>query len=656
MCGIAGAIDMRTQRPFPPERLAGMLEAITHRGPDEEGMHAEPGMALGSTRLSIVDLRLGHQPISNEAGNVWVSFNGELFDYPDLRADLAARGHQLATSCDTELWVHLYEELGEKVFARAKGQFAVALWDRTRRTLYLARDRIGICPLHYAEHDGWFVWGSEIKSLLASGMIEPRPDAAGIDYFFTFICSSTTRTCFEGIKSLAPGHYLKIHDGRVEVRQYWDLDFPDAGDEYNHHDPRQAAEELEHLLRRAVRRRLRGDVPVVSYISGGLDSTMVLGLSSQELGRPLPAFTIGLDRAGPDERAQAIESAAVLDCPLTTVVMDRGQIAAAYPDLIRAAEAPVLDTSCACLLRLSAAVHDAGYKVALTGEGADEAMAGYVWFRTEQMGNRLAAWFGRQVPRLLHRMILGTIGGNGAHRPPWAAMGGVRTVQQELAELFAQTRERLFSAEMWERLDGHSPYADLDLTNDRIGRWDPLNRSLYVGYKTMLPGLLLSAKGDRVAMNSSVEARYPFLDEDVIDFCARVNPRYKLHGRTNKWLLREVARKVLPSVIAGRPKTMFRATMSRSFLGPGRPGWVDQLLSRDSLLRTGYFDPDAVAKVGAWQSREPRWTTVRNFSFDMAMMAVIATQLWHHTYCGGNLADLPAQPGATEATQQAAGG
>jgi asparagine synthase (glutamine-hydrolysing) len=641
MCGIVGAIDLTGRRVFPPERLGAMLTAIAHRGPDDQGVHTEPGVALGSNRLAIVDPLGGCQPVANERGNVWVSFNGELFDYPQQQIELASRGHHLATRCDTEHWVHLYEELGEQVFDRAAGQFAVALWDRTERTLYLARDRVGICPLHYAERDGWLLWASEIKALFASGMVAPRPDVGGINYFFNFICAGTTRTCFEGVKSLAPGHYLTIRDGRVTARQYWDLDFPDAGDETRYDDPHLAIDELEHLLRRAVRRRLRADVPVVSYISGGLDSTTVLGLSAQELGRPLPAYTIGLDEAGPDERTHATESAAVLGSPLTTVVMNRPRIAATYPELISAAESPVLDTACACLLRLSEAVRKDGYKVALTGEGADEALAGYMWFRTEKIGNRVANWCGPLLPRLLHRALLARIGGNGAHRPPWAAMGGVRTVQQELAELFAQTRERLFSAAMWERLDRHSPYDDLGILNPRITRWAPLNRSLYIGYKTMLPGLLLNAKGDRVAMHSSVETRYPFLDEDVIDFCARLDPEYKLNGLTNKWLLRQLAEKILPPQIAKRPKTMLRADMSRAFLGPDRPAWVDQLLSPESLRRTGYFDPDAVEAVRAWQSHDPRWTTVRNFTFDMAMMAVIATQLWHHTWCGGGLAELP---------------
>jgi asparagine synthase (glutamine-hydrolysing) len=256
----------------------------------------------------------------------------------------------------------------------------------------------------------------------------------------------------------------------MELRQYWDLDFPDAGDERRYADPQPAVDELEHLLRRAVRRRLRGDVPVVSYISGGLDSTTVLGLSSREAGHPLQAFTISLDQAGKDERRHATESATALGSPLTTVTMDRRQIAARYPDLISAAESPVLDTSCACLLQLSEAVHGAGYKVALTGEGADEALAGYPWFRAERMENRIGQWCGQGILRLAHRALLATIAGNGAHRPPWAAMGGVRTVQQELAELFAQTRERLFSTAMWEQLGGHSPYADPGLTHPRIAR------------------------------------------------------------------------------------------------------------------------------------------------------------------------------------------
>ena len=269
----------------------------------------------------------------------------------------------------------------------------------------------------------------------------------------------------------------------------------------------------------AVERRLRSDVPVVSYISGGLDSTVVLGLCSRHRGEAIPSFTIGFDKAGPDERSQATESAQVLGSDLTTVIMDRSKIAAAFPELTTAAEGPVLDTSCAALMRLAQAVHEQGYKVALTGEGADEALAGYVWFKTQKVRERL-----QRLPlmtpllRLARVGMMRAIGGTKAHRPPELAIGGVRTAQQDMYEMIGESRDQLYTPEMWARLGDHDPYADLSITNDRIRKWHPLNQSLYVGYKVMLAGLLMIGKGDRIAMNASVETRYPFLDDDVIAF------------------------------------------------------------------------------------------------------------------------------------------
>jgi asparagine synthase (glutamine-hydrolysing) len=269
MCGIAGAFDLTGRREFPSDVLLAMTGAIAHRGPDDEHFHKEPGVALGARRLSIIDLAGGRQPIPNEDQSLWVAFNGELFEYPELRQELLARGHHLATRCDTEAWVHLYEDRGLGMFEKARGQFAVSLWDRNNRTLVLGRDRVGICPLYYTEVDGWLLWGSEIKALLASGMVQARPDPKGIDHLFSFFCAGTTRTFFEGIRSLPPGHFLKVKDGRIEKHQYWDLDFPDQGDERRLSDPTPLVDELEGLLRQSVERRLRGDVPVVSYISGG---------------------------------------------------------------------------------------------------------------------------------------------------------------------------------------------------------------------------------------------------------------------------------------------------------------------------------------------------------------------------------------------------
>jgi asparagine synthase (glutamine-hydrolysing) len=651
MCGIAGAVDLRGSREFSRRRLLAMTAAIAHRGPDDDQVYIEPGVALGARRLSIIDLAGGRQPLANEDGSIWVAFNGELFDYPQLRQDLLSRGHRLATRCDTEAWVHLYEDFRETMFARAHGQFAVSLWDRNGQTLILGRDRVGICPLHYTEVDGWLLFGSEIKALLASAMVRARPDVRGIDHLFTFFCSGTTRTFFEGIHSLPPGHFLKVRDGRVTKHKYWDLDFPDAGHERRLADPAPLVDELQDLLRQAVERRLRSDVPVVTYISGGLDSTVVLGLCDRQRGEPIPAFTIGFEGAGPDERAHATEAAEVMGSPLTTVIMDKSKIGATFPELVRAAEGPVLDTSCAALLRLAQAVHQQGYKVALTGEGADEALAGYVWYKTQRIRDGAYRVVGRSVPRLLRDLVAHSIAGRRMVIPPEQAIGGVRPAQQDLYEMISQSKPVLYSDAMWQRLGDHSAYSDLDITTDRMSRWHPLNQSLYVGYKVMLAGLLMISKGDRIALNASVETRYPYLDDDVIAFCAGIAPEYKLHGMTEKWILRQVAKQILPVQIANRPKTMFRASLAQTFLGPQRPPWVDQLLSPDSLRATGYFSVASVLKQRSLQTVLPRLTPAR-FIFDVALTCVASTQLWHHIYCGGGLCDLPVWeppiPAATE--------
>ena len=617
-----------------------MTAAIAHRGPDDEQIHCEPGVALGARRLSIIDLAGGRQPIANEDQSIWVAFNGELFEYPELREELLANGHQLATRCDTEAWVHLYEDRGEGMFDKARGQFAVSLWDRNNRTLILGRDRVGICPLYYAERDGWLLWGSEVKALFASGLVEPVADPRGIDHLFTFFCAGTSRSFFQGVHSLPPGHFLRIKGGRIERRQYWDFDFPDAGSERRETDPAVLVDELETLLRQAVERRLRGDVPVVSYISGGLDSTVVLGMSSRERGQAVPSFTIGFDKAGPDERAPATEAAQVLGSKLTIVTMNQGDLVDAFPELIEAAEGPVLDTSCAALMKLAAAVHDQGFKVALTGEGADEALAGYVWYKSQKVRNMIGRTLGSFLPNLTRQLLLMAIGGRKTPPLSLKAIGGVRPAQQDMYELISRARGTLYDPGMWDRLGDHDPFNDLDVSNSRIQSWDPLNQSLYVGYKVMLAGLLMISKGDRISMHSSVETRYPFLDDDVIKFCSSIASEYKLKVMNEKWLLRRVAEKTLPDQIANRPKTMFRASLSQTFLGSHRPAWVDQLLSPESLKKTGYFDPKAVARERWFQVHMPR-ITPRRLVFDVGLTCVVSTQLWHHIFCGGGLCDLP---------------
>ncbi|OAI39373.1 asparagine synthetase B [Planctomycetaceae bacterium SCGC AG-212-D15] len=638
MCGIAGAVDLRGRRTFPAERLLAMTRAIAHRGPDDEQIHIEPGVALGVRRLAIIDVAGGRQPLCNETGDVWVAYEGELYDYQALFQRLTERGHTLKTRCDTEAWVHLYEDHGETSFEHVQGQFAVALWDRNRRLLLLARDRPGIAPLFYTEVDGWLLWASEIKALLASGMVTARPDPKALNYFFHFWAMPNKRTCFADVHSIAPGQYLRILDGRVECRTYWDIDYPDAGQERRFDRVEQAVDELDEKLTRAVRRRFISERPVCCYISGGLDSTTLLGLSSKVRGAPVPSFTVSLDNAGPyDERTQAEEAAGLLNSPLSTLRMTSRDIADAYPEVIRIAEAPVLDTASACTLRLAQHVRKNGFVVSLSGEGADEAFAGYIWFKLDP----LIGMLGRHGYGAVRRILLGWMAGGGTrHMAPWAATAGVRTSQQFPYEMMAQSREHLYSPDMWSMLGDHSGYDELELPEARFRRWHPLNQSLYLANKIMLPGMLLAAKGDRAMHNASTEGRFPFLDEEVTGFCAGLEPRMKLRGLTDKWLLRRLAKKVLPPAIANRPKTMFRAHLGTTFLGPDRPAWVDQLLSPVSLRATGYFSEQGVQQARAMQARKPRMSFQR-FVLDMGIGGVLATQLWHHVYCGGGLADLP---------------
>jgi asparagine synthase (glutamine-hydrolysing) len=615
-----------------------MTAAIAHRGPDDEHVHVEPGVALGARRLAIIDVAGGRQPLANETRDVWVAFEGELYDYPQIREQLLGRGHRLATRCDTEAWVHLYEELGEQVFHQAHGQFSVSLWDQKRRKLFLARDRVGIGPLYYARVDGWLLWASEIKGLLASGMLETAPDPRGIDYLFNFFSMPNERTCFAGIRQLPPGHYGIVEDGEFKIRQYWDLDFPDAGSETRFADPAQGVDELEDHLRGAVRRRLASEVPVSCYLSGGLDSTVVLALACQERGGPVDSLTVGLDRTGPiDERDKAAQSARFFGSPNTVVNVNDADICGVYPQLVAANEGPVMDTSCASLVLLAAANRRAGNVVALTGEGADEALAGYAWFKTPRS---LLEHVGSPIERLVRWAIVSAIGGGNAHRHPFRAADNIRFMQQFSWDLIAQTRERLYSRAMWDRLGSYSAYEDVAISAERIRRWHPLNQSIYAAYKVLLPGLLLAGKGDRVLRTASTEGRYPFLDENVVEFCSRIAPEYKLRGWTDKWLLRQMAERVAPKQVQSRRKVMFRANMGTAFLGPRRPAWVDQLLSAESLAATGYFDAAAVDQARAMQRNNGR-RSLQRFAFDMGLAGVISTQLWHHVYFGGGLCELP---------------
>jgi asparagine synthase (glutamine-hydrolysing) len=646
MCGIAGIIDLSGALEPDRSSVQRMTEALRHRGPDEDGYLFAPGLGLGQRRLSIVGLLDGRQPIFNEDRALAVVFNGELFDYPERKRALETKGHVFRTHTDTETIVHLYEEHGEDVFEQLNGQFAFVLVDFTKRSVFLARDRVGICPLHWSKQGNQVYFGSEISALLASGGVPAACDPRGLDHIFTFFAMGARRTMFAGVQSLLPGHYLKIEfrrDGApadVIERRYWDLDFPDQGDEEDSEDPNKLIDELDATFRRAVEVRLRADVPVVGYLSGGVDSATVLAVASTVRGAAVPSFTIGMANADLDETSEAIVAARHIGSRQTIITSDAALISETYPKLVTAANSPVTDTSCAALWRLAREVHQQGYKVVLTGEGADEAFAGYSWFKMQALLQRFD--IARLRPSVAASRLIRKI------LPPHSSISeqiridrmiGGPHAQSELYSSTSMGRQRFYSPALKEQLGNFVAYEDYAFDIERIRRWHPLNRSLYLGYKIQLAGLLLNHKGDRVAMANSVETRYPFLDDAVIKFAARLHPRWKLRGFTqDKFLLRQVSARYLPTEVALRPKSMFRAPFAASFFN-NPPSYVDQLMSAEALRKTGYFDAAQVRRDYI-AYRAGRLPNLRIF-LQMGLVNVLATQLWHHLHLGGDLCELP---------------
>jgi len=645
--------DLSGHRDAPIGAVPAMAQAIIHRGPDEDGFLVRPGLSLASRRLSIVGLADGKQPISNEDRTVWTVFNGEFYDYRETKAKLEAKGHVFRTHTDTELIPHLWEEYRDKMFDHLKGQFAICLWDSRTNEVILARDRAGICPLFYTivQRDGtnWLMFASEMKALFASGMVKAKADLQGLNHIFTFFAMPGPTTVFDGIKCLTPGRYLhfKLSDATTPdeaTRQkiYWQVTYPDKGHEDYGSDEKRVVDGFEEVLYKAVERRLQADVPVVSYLSGGVDSSLIVAMANKALGRPIPTFTVAVRSKGLNEESEALQTAKHLGC--TPVVVDCGHdtLRSGYPELIAAAEFPVIDTSCLGLLHLARTVHKAGYKVVLTGEGADEWLAGYSWFKI----HRIAGWADK-IPGIplgygLRRLFLA------ATRQPAFSLRMYRNTQTvmgghngwfDLYGVMSVNKLRFFSGAARDTILARSALDDLELSPD-LPRWHSFNRQMYFGARVMLAGHLLASKGDRIGMHSSVEGRYAFLDEDVIDYMAKLHPRWKLRGIfKDKFVERKVAERWLPQEVAWRKKHMFRAPMDSWAGVGGGNSWIDQVLSPESLRKAGYFDVAAVAAARA-KLRKPGRGLSRT-SMEMGLTAVTATQLWHHLYISGGLCDLP---------------
>ncbi len=639
MCGIAGYLSLHAgSRPDEP-LLRRMLGQIRHRGPDEYGLYLDDQVGLGSARLSIIDLSGGQQPIANEAGDIWIVYNGEIFNHPELRRDLEARGHVFSTHTDTEVIVHLFEEFGTGCLAKLNGQFAFALWDARKRSLFLARDRLGVRPLYYTEANGALVFGSEIKALFADSRIRRAFDPRGIAQVFDYWSTIAPATCFAGITELPPGHFLIAGDGPVRTCRYWSLNFDGESAAAEQPRPRGACrsqanltDEFAELLADATRIRLRADVPVGAYLSGGLDSSVIAAIIHRLGLSRLDTFSIAFSDPEFDESTAQQRMASFLGTDHQVVRASHADIARVFPDVLWHTETPLTRTAPAPMFLLSRLARDSGYKVVLNGEGADEFLAGYDIFKEAKIRRFWAREPGaKRRPQLLQRLYP-EIGRLGATAPAFVkAFFGAGLADTGAAGYSHHVRwrnnhrtHRFLSRDFAADVQRHQNQTGADLSYpEGFHRWDHLSQAQYIEAVTFLPGYLLSSQGDRVAMAHSVEGRYPFLDPRVVNFCNALPANIKMPALRDKALLRETARRWLPAEVTQRRKRPYRAPIHRCFGSPDAPDYVAEIFSESSLRASGIFSPGPASRLyqAVKQGRALGETD------EMALIGILSTEL-----------------------------
>jgi len=648
MCGIAGFYGSHHVLDAAQLLLRQMIGAITHRGPDAQGFLVDGHAALGHARLSIIDLTQGGQPMATADGSVWLTFNGEIFNYLELRRDLVVRGRRFRTNSDTEVILQLYEEFGADCVERLNGDFAFALWDRKHNRLMLARDRMGVRPLYYATGKAGLFFASEVKALLCVPGIAAEIDPVALDQIFTLWCPLAPRTPFIGISELPPAHVLIATGDQTIVRPYWKLEFPDDVDTALGRNEGAIAEELRELLTDAVRIRLRSDVPVGAYLSGGLDSSIVAAIAKTIVPAQLRTFSVTFESTEFDESAHQQAMTAALGTDHDSTLCTTAEIARIFPAVIRHTERPILRTAPAPLFALSRLVHDKGFKVVLTGEGADEVFAGYDLFKEASIRRFCARQpQSRFRPALLRRLYSYLPGLQGQSQKYLESFFG-RDLDQTEDLLFSHlprfrttaSTKIFFSQDLRQSLRGYDALAEL---RDRLplsfGRWHPLSQAQYLETSYLLPGYILSSQGDRVAMANTVEGRFPFLDHRVVEFAARIPPSLKLRGLREKHILRQTMQALMPPNIGSRSKQPYRAPDAESFTGASMPAYVGDCLSGAEIKAAGYFNADAVEKLAAKNRRQ----ALTGFRDNAAFVGILSTQLCHREFVRGAEMATPAK-------------
>jgi asparagine synthase (glutamine-hydrolysing) len=615
MCGINGiALSSRSRHNLDVAVLERMRDVITHRGPDDQGIFIDGRIGLGHRRLSIVDVAAGHQPMTNEDGSLHITFNGEIYNHTDFRALLEARGHIYHTHCDTETILHLYEEYGDGCIDNLRGMFAFAIWDRRKRELFIARDRLGVKPFYYVQtSDGSLYFGSEIKTLFEAGALKPEINFAVLPDYLANHATSGEETLFCGVKRLLPGHTMRWRDGEVQIKRYWDVSFTKRTDEAR--SDQDYIAEWSELFRTSVRLRLMADVPLGMFLSGGIDSSAIAAVMSGMVDEPIKTFSV----AFAEREANELEYARIIARAFKTnhheVVVSPEEFFAAWPKLVWHEDEPLAHPSSVALYFVShlASQH---VKVVLTGEGSDELLAGYARYRKTILNLALGERYNSLAPASIRKVIRNLIAGQGspAGQPGWG--GGFKAgsrVRQKLLRTFLAVspniesiyfdnfavfprslQDRLLTAEARERIGTFDPYLGVKAALEQTDATSLLDRLLYADIKTYLHELLM--KQDQMSMATSVESRVPFLDHKLVEFTSSLPERLKLRGWTTKYVLRQSMKGILPESIVSRPKMGFPVPIGAWFRGAYGSVIDDYVLSERAMSR-GLFDPDFVREL-----------------------------------------------------------
>jgi asparagine synthase (glutamine-hydrolysing) len=630
MCGICGKFNFDTSNHIEPALVNAMMDTITHRGPDDQGTYVKGAVGLGFRRLAIIDLKNGHQPLSNEDGTVWIVFNGEIYNYRELREELVSKGHIFKTHTDTEVIVHLYEELGPECLQRLRGMFAFAVWDENNQSLFLARDRVGIKPLYYSLTADRILFASEIKAILADFQVQRNVDPEVIHRFLTFMYLPGEETLLKGIRKLAPGHYLLAKDGTAEIRQYWDLQFTKSktNDNLKHTE-----EELTELLARSVELHMIADVPVGVLLSGGVDSTAVLSFAVERTSKAISSFTVGFaDSNIADERPYAKLAADTFGTQHYDMTISARDFAEFLPGYVWHMEEPVCEPPAVAMYYVSKLARDY-VTVLLSGEGGDEGFAGYSNYRNVLWLERLKSF----MPGLNGVASSGLSGLNFFVRSPriekYVPLIRARFPEYYYSRTsnpymnFGNGLGQLCSADFLECFDREHAIQPLQALFARVKNEAILDQMLYLDTKTWLPDDLLT-KADRMTMANSLELRVPLLDHLLLEFAAALPTGYKVNGFSLKYILMRALGKRVPTPILRRKKAGFPVPYER-WMRSELKCWISDLLLDRKTIGRGYFQRPTVEKLVC--------ENMRTGAHSKQVFSMAVLELWHRQFLDADL-------------------